>query len=122
MRLDVIRDDCWRQVARQHQSPVCLRIIVGSGTELNRVIILGAGHYETLESNERREHPGQPRIGIGANCRIENAILDKNARTGNNVTISPAGKPGNVGHELYFIRDGIVIVPRKCVMPHGTVI
>ena len=69
----------------------------------------------------RHERDGQPRIGIGANCKIENAIIDKNARIGNNVTISPAGKPENVDHELYFIRDGIVIIP-KGVVPHGTVI
>ena len=65
---------------------------------------------------------GQPRIGIGENTRIENAIIDKNARIGNNVFISPAGKPENVDHPLYFIRDGIVIIPKNGVVPHGTVI
>ena len=56
------------------------------------------------------------------NCRIENAIIDKNARIGNNVTISPAGKPETVDHELYYIRDGIVIIPKGAIIPHGTVI
>ncbi len=71
-------------------------------------------------SSTKRE--GRPRIGIGENCKIENAIIDKNARIGNNVTISPAGKPENVDHELYFIRDGIVVIPKDAVIPHGTVI
>ena len=56
------------------------------------------------------------------NCRIENAIVDKNARIGNNVVISPAGKPENVDHPNYYIRDGIVIVPKNGVIPRGTVI
>ena len=59
---------------------------------------------------------GRPRGGIGSNARIENA------RIGNDVVISPAGKPENVDHPLYFIRDGIVIIPKNGFVPHGTVI
>ena len=68
------------------------------------------------------EREGKPRIGIGAHCKIRNAIIDKNARIGNNVVISPAGKPDSLDHELYYIRDGIVIIPKKTIIPHGTVI
>jgi glucose-1-phosphate adenylyltransferase len=118
----VIADGCIINHARISHSIVGLRTIVGSGTELNRVVILGSDAYESRESSEVREPASHPRIGIGANCKIANAIIDKNARIGNNVTISPAGKPENVDHELYCIRDGIVIIPRKCVIPHGTVI
>jgi glucose-1-phosphate adenylyltransferase len=118
----VIADGCIINHARISHSIVGLRTIVGSGTELNRVVILGSDAYESPESGGVREPASHPRTGIGANCKIANAIIDKNARIGNNVTISPAGKPENVDHELYFIRDGIVIIPRKCVIPHGTVI
>jgi glucose-1-phosphate adenylyltransferase len=71
---------------------------------------------------DRHEREGKPRIGIGANCKIENTIIDKNARIGNNVVISPAGKPDKLDHELYYIRDGIVIIPKGALIPHGTVI
>ena len=118
----VISDGCIINRARINNTIVGLRTIVGAGTELNRVIILGSDYYESEESVEQHERDGKPRIGIGANCKIENAIIDKNARIGNNVTISPAGKPDNVDHELYFIRDGIVIIPKNAVIPHGTVI
>ena len=57
-----------------------------------------------------------------ARGKAENAIIDKNARIGNNVVISPAGKPENLDHERYYIRDGIVIIPKDAVIPHGTVI
>ena len=108
--------------ARITSSIVGLRTVVGNGTELNRVVILGSDFYESQESVLMHECEGKPRIGIGTNCKIENAIIDKNARIGNNVTISPAGKPDKLDHELYFIRDGIVIIPKSAVIPHGTVI
>ena len=118
----VISDGCIINRATINHSIVGLRTIVGAGTELNRVILLGCDYYESEESVEKNEREGRPRIGIGEHCKIENAIIDKNARIGNNVTISPAGKPENVDHELYFIRDGIVIIPKNAVIPHGTVI
>jgi glucose-1-phosphate adenylyltransferase len=99
-----------------------VRSIVGAGTQLNRVIILGCDYYESAESTAKSDAAGRPRVGIGANSKIENAIIDKNARIGNDVTISPAGKPENVDHPLYYIRDGIVIIPKNGIVPHGTVI
>jgi glucose-1-phosphate adenylyltransferase len=118
----VISDGCIINRASINRSIVGLRTLVGSGTELNRVIIIGSDYYESHESVEKNEREGRPRIGIGEHCKIENAIIDKNARIGNNVTISPAGKPENVDHERYFIRDGIVIIPKDGVIPHGMVI
>src|ERR1019366_8070599 len=118
----LVTDGCIINQAHIRNSIVGLRTFVGAGTELNRVIILGSDDYEHQESIQKYEREGKPRIGIGANCKIENAIIDKNARIGNNVTISPAGKPESVDHELYFIRDGIVIIPKNAVIPHGTVI
>jgi len=118
----VISDGCIINRAVITHSIVGLRSFVGSGTVLNRVIILGCDYYESIESILEHEKAGKPRIGIGSNCRIENTIVDKNARIGNNVTISPAGKPENVDDPNYYIRDGIVIIPKNGVIPHGTVI
>ena len=118
----VISDGCIINRARITTTIVGLRTIIGDGTELNRVVILGSDYYESAESVERHAHQGLPRVGIGAHCKIENAIIDKNARIGNNVTISPAGRAENVDHAQYFIRDGIVIIPKDAVLPDGTVI
>ncbi len=118
----VVSDGCILNRATIIHSIVGLRCIVGPGTVLNRVILLGSDYYESLESIQESEAAGRPRIAIGANCRIENTIVDKNARIGDNVVISPAGKPENVDHPLYYIRDGIVIVPKNGVIPSGTVI
>jgi glucose-1-phosphate adenylyltransferase len=118
----VISDGCIINHARIVHTIVGLRTIVEAGTELNRVVNLGCDYYESQESVDAYAREGKPRMGIGANCKITNAIIDKNARIGNNVTISPAGKPDHVDHELYYIRDGIVIIPKGVIIPHGTVI
>ena len=118
----VISDGCILNRAVITHSIVGLRSFVGAGTVLNRVILLGSDYYESLESILEHEKAGKPRIGVGVNCRIENTIVDKNARIGNNVVISPAGKPEKVDHANYYIRDGIVIVPKNGVIPHGMVI
>jgi len=118
----LVTDGCIINHARITNSIVGLRTVVGTGTELNRVVILGSDYYESEESVLKNEKESKPRIGIGAHCKIENAIIDKNARIGNNVTISPAGKADKLDHEFYHIRDGIVIIPKNAIIPHGTVI
>jgi len=118
----LVSDGCIINQARITNSIVGLRTIVGAGTELNRVVILGSDYYESQESVEAYAREGKPRMGIGTNCKIENAIIDKNSRIGDNVKISPSGKPEKLDHQLYFIRDGIVIIPKNAIIPHGTVI
>jgi len=118
----VISDGCIINRATITHSIVGLRCLVGAGTVLNRVILLGSDYYESMESIREHEKAGKPRIGIGANCRLENTIVDKNARIGDSVVISPVGKPDKLDHANYYIRDGIVIVPKNGVVPNGMVI
>jgi glucose-1-phosphate adenylyltransferase len=118
----IVSDGCILNHSKITQCIVGIRSQVGAGSELKRVILLGCDYYESQASIEESEKAGRPRIGIGQNTRIDNAIIDKNARIGNNVVITPEGKPENFDHSLYFVRDGIVIIPKNGVIPHGTVI
>ena len=118
----IVSDGCIINHARIFHSIVGIRSLVGERSELSRVVLMGSDYYETDASIAEGLKLGRPRLGIGENTRIENAIIDKNARIGDNVVISPAGKPENVDHPLYFIRDGIVVIPKNGVIPHGTVI
>ena len=118
----VVADGCIINKARIRNSIVGVRSLVGAGTELQRVVGMGCDAYEGKESIEQHERNGDPRMGIGENCRIDNTIIDKNARIGDGVVISPKGKPDTVDHDQYYIRDGIVIVPKGGIIPHGTVI
>ena len=82
--------------------------------------MMGSDYYESLESINEHRNKGLPPIGIGENTRIENAIIDKNARVGSNCVLTPDGKPKDADHPLYFIRDGILIIPKNGMVPHGT--
>lgn len=116
----VISDGCIITHADIHESIVGVRSVVEPGARLHRTIMMGSDNYESASSIEEREKIGHPRVGVGRNTYIENAILDKNARIGNDVIITPRGKPDHVDHELYYIRDGIVIIPKNGIVPHGT--
>lgn len=118
----MVTDGCIINPSRIMNSTIGLRTIVGAGTELHRVVALGCDYYESAQSIAEHERAGHPRVGIGSGCRIDNAIIDKNARIGNNVVISPAGKPEHLDHPLYYIRDGIVIIPKSGMIPHDMVI
>ncbi|HEY0456545.1 MAG TPA: glucose-1-phosphate adenylyltransferase, partial [Verrucomicrobiae bacterium] len=91
----IISDGCIINHATITHSLIGIRSIVGAGSTLDRVIYMGGDYYESQASILENEVLGKPRIGIGQNTRIENAIIDKNARIGDNVVISPAGKPDN---------------------------
>lgn len=117
----VIADGCVISNARIQQSVIGIRSILQEGCFLNRVVMMGADHYDTPSRGSKPENLGIP-IGVGRGTRIENAIIDKNARIGEGCVLSPAGKPENMDHPLYYIRDGILIVPKGGVIPHGTAV
>jgi glucose-1-phosphate adenylyltransferase len=112
-------DGCIINGAHIEDSVIGIRSCIGAGARISRTVMMGCDDYESLNASPPS---GVPRMGIGCNARIENAIIDKNARIGNDVTITPVGKPENVDHELYYIRDGIVIIPKNAVIPDGTII
>lgn len=118
----IVSDGCIINPCKVTNSIVGIRSVIAGGCQLNRVVMMGCDYYEAFESIQRHEAGGQPRIGIGANTRVENAIIDKNARIGNDCVITPNGKPDDFDHPLYYIRDGVVIIPKNAVIPHGTVI
>ena len=87
----------------------------------HNVIMMGQDEYETTEQQE--ENAGLPARGIGTNCQITRAIIDKNARIGKNVVIRPHPDVQEmVEEENHVLRDGLVIVPKNAVIPDGTVI
>lgn len=96
-------------------SVVGLRSIVHSDATLINTVMMGADYYEPPL---KKEFP----LGIGKGCHVENAILDKNVRLGAGVKIRNGKKIREFDGPNYFIRDGIVVVPKNAAIPAGTVI
>lgn len=118
----IISDGCIIKQASIFESVIGIRSIIGPGSSIRRTIVMGCDDYEPTEAAAESLARGIPPLGIGANTRIENAIIDKNARIGSNVVITPEGKPDRVDHPMYYVRDGVVIIPKSGIVPDGTVI
>lgn len=59
-------------------------------------------------------------MGIGQDCTIERAIIDKNASIGDNVVIREQQKGRDFQGQWHWVRDGITIIPKGAVIPSGT--
>ncbi len=113
----IIADGCLINAASLERCLIGLRSIIQPGTTLKNVVMMGSDFYES----EMQENPeGIPAIGIGRDCHIENAIIDKNARIGDRVVISPHGKSPDLQGEGFYVRDGLVVIEKNSVIPSGT--
>lgn len=113
----IISEGCIINQAIIEHSVIGIRSRINEGSKLQQVIMLGQDNYETLDRQE--ESAGLPARGIGKKCQISRAIIDKNARIGDGVVInSHLGKPNEDG-DCYYVRDGIVIIPKNTVVPDG---
>ena len=108
--------------AEIERSVVGIRSRIGEGVRIRESLVLGADYYESLEEIDRAQARGLPPVGIGSGSVIERAIVDKNARIGRGVRIANETGVLETDGPGYYIRDGIVIVPKDGVIPDGTVI
>lgn len=115
LRQAIISDGCIISDAHLERSVIGLRSIIRSGATIRNSIIMGADYFE----QDQPADSARPAMGIGRNCVIDRAIIDKNARIADGVVITPEGKPSDYDGENYFIRDGIVVVPKGAVIPTG---
>lgn len=113
----IISDGCIIERSTIERCVIGIRSIIKPGTTIRNSILMGADYYET----ELPVASGDlPPIGIGQGCTIDRAIIDKNARIGDGVTITPHGKSQDLDGDGFYIRDGIVVVPKNSVIPSGT--
>ncbi len=99
-----------------------IRSRIGNDSLIERSVLMGADFFESKEELDRNLKKNIPRMGIGDNCDIQNAIVDKNARIGNGVKLVNARRINEETQEMYVIRDGIIVIPKNAIIPDGTVI
>jgi glucose-1-phosphate adenylyltransferase len=118
----VISEGCILSGSDIRHSIVGVRIRIGSGTTIKDSVIMGADRFETVEQLDENAAKRIPNIGIGNHCTIINAIIDKEVRIGDNVSIINAHNLQEKDDENYHIRDGIIVVPKGSLIRSGTVI
>jgi len=99
-----------------------IRSRIGENCRLDRAVVMGADFYESREELARNRDRGVPDVGIGRDCEIREAIVDKNARIGHGVKLVNARGAADETAESHSIVDGIIVVPKDAVIPDGTVI
>ncbi len=113
----VIGDGCLVTDSTLKHSVIGIRSILGENSHFEDVVMMGADYYQTKLEVQADKDKARPRIGVGRNCRIKRTIIDKNARIGDNVSLSPEGKAdGDYAHDV-VIRDGILCVCKGAVIP-----
>ena len=80
---------------------------------------MGCDYYETIEQINKKNAAGEPIIGIGERCSIEDAIVDKNCSIGNDVHIKGGAHLEKIDHPLYTIKDNIIVIKKGAVIPNG---
>lgn len=115
LRQAIISDGCIISDAHIERSVLGIRSIIQSGATIRNSVVMGADYFE----QDRHRDASLPLMGIGRNCVIDRAIIDKNARIADGAVITPEGKPADFDGDNYFIRDGVVVVPKNAVIPAG---
>lgn len=100
-------------------SVIGIRTRIGDGTEIISSYLMGSDYYETIIEMAECLKRGTPIIGIGQRCTIKNAIVDKDCRIGNDVSIVGGSHLPDTDHPLYAVKDGIVVLKKGAIIPDG---
>lgn len=114
----LMADGCRIGQAIIRDSVIGLRSVIADGVKISESIIMGADYY-TVQRDEPQ--PDTP-IGIGEGCKIKGAIIDKNARLGQGVVIKPFPPGTELDGENFYVRDGIVVIPKNTILQEKTYI
>jgi glucose-1-phosphate adenylyltransferase len=118
----IITEGCIINGATITDSIIGIRSRIEHGSKLEGVLMMGADSYQKIDEMQADIDRGFPRIGVGSNCFIRRAIIDKNARIGAGVQIINESRRQEYEGDGYVIRDGITIIPKNGIIPDGTII
>lgn len=120
----MVSEGCILIGVKARNSIIGLRSRIDKGVEIEDSIIMGSDIFETFEEIRSNKSRNIPHIGIDEGTIIRRAIVDKNVRIGKNVRL--INKDGQTNFDSpdrsYYIREGIIIIPKNAMIPDGTVI
>ncbi len=115
----VIAEGSIINASRIENSVVGIRSRVGNASTVVNTYIMGNDYYETLAVMEENISQGIPKIGIGERCYIKDAIIDKNCRIGDDVKIIGGKHLANTDHQLYTVKEGVIVIKKGAILPNG---
>ena len=103
-------------------SVIGIRSYIGPNTRIKRAVIMGADYYHWHDSSLREPSQGPDNPGINEGSYIEGAIIDRNVSIGKHCQIFNKDHVQEGEGPQFYIRDGIIIVPKNAEIPDDTVI
>ncbi|MDR7212634.1 glucose-1-phosphate adenylyltransferase [Flavobacterium piscis] len=113
----LISEGCFINAQEIKSSVIGIRSRIGNGTVIQHSYVMGNDFYQDLDEMNQDTANNKNHVGIGENCFIKNALIDKNVRIGNNVHINGGKHLENFTNELYTIKDGIVVIKKGAILP-----
>jgi glucose-1-phosphate adenylyltransferase len=113
----VLSEGCYLDRCAVHESIIGIRTHIQSGATIRRSVLLGADFYEV--DDDAPERGNRPRLGIGRDVELDTVIVDKNARIGDGARLLNASRAQHVDGAGYFIRNGVIVIPKDGVIPPG---
>ena len=113
----IISDGCVITQANVERAVIGIRSFIEAGSSVKNCVMMGADYFDS----DLARPAGAPALGIGRNCVIDSAIIDKNARIGDNVVIQGDPNRPDSNHQGWYVRDGIVCVAKGATIPSGSV-
>ncbi len=118
----MVSEGCILNGVRIRKSIIGLRSRIDNGADIEDSIIMGSDLFESIEELNGNLDRGIPHIGIDQNTIIRRAIIDKNVRIGKNVKL--LNREGAENYDApdrsFYIREGIIIIPKGATIPDGT--
>jgi glucose-1-phosphate adenylyltransferase len=115
VRTSIVADGCFLDRCDIEDSVVGIRSHIGSGAKIRRSVLLGADFYEDGSG-------GAPRLGIGRDAELDRVVVDKNARIGDGARLVNTRGVDHEDGDGYYIRGGIIVVPKGGVIAPGMVV
>jgi glucose-1-phosphate adenylyltransferase len=117
VRDSIVAEGCFLDRCRVTGSIVGLRLHIQSGTRITRSVLLGADFYEDGVPTD-----GRIALGIGRDVIMDRVIVDKNARIGDGARLVNENNVEDADGDGYYIRGGIIVVPKGAVIKSETIV
>ena len=114
----IIAEGCFIERSTIEGSIVGIRTTIQVGSTIRRSVLLGADFYEGDDTGPVRR--ARPRLGIGRDVVMDRVIVDKNARIGDGAHLVNEAGVDHADGDGYYIRDGVIVVPKDGVIEPGT--
>lgn len=118
----MIADGCIINAKQIENSVIGIRSRIGKDSIIKSTYMIGSNQYQDISEIEKDRENNMPYIGVGERCIIEQVIIDKDARIGNDVIIQGGSHLEDCNEESYVIKDGVVVIRRRAIIPDGFIL